>query len=448
MRKAEGKTLGTTVIPVVIDPDEDTEKVLSGSEFKRVWHVVRALRAHDEVLADELDAARRALGRQRTTVERVGKIVVDFPGDIDESFARAVDVKLVEASTPSWEMRFGTLEDFVEREGHARVPRDHLERGLRLGQWVGVQRSQYSKGKLSKERVARLETLPGWEWIAHDGRWDLNFAALETFVKREGHTLVPSDHMESGLRLGTWANGQRWTYRGGKLSKERIARLEALPAWEWSAFDERWDATFAALELFVEREDHALVPSDHMESGLRLGTWANGQRWTYSGCQISKERIARLEALPAWEWIPLDSKWDATFAALEAFVEREGHALVPQGRSESGFRLGAWVRAQRTRCRGGKLSEERIERLEALPAWTWDARDYDERWNTNFAALEAFVEREGHAREPAVHLESGLRLGKWVSVQRSQYGGCQLSKERINCLESLPGWAWKVRNND
>src|SRR5262249_18600099 len=60
IRKAEDKALGTVVIPAFVDEAADAEQALESGEFDRVWQVVKALRAHDEVLAQALDEARRA----------------------------------------------------------------------------------------------------------------------------------------------------------------------------------------------------------------------------------------------------------------------------------------------------------------------------------------------------------------------------------------------------
>ena len=62
IRKAAGKPLGTIVIPVFIDESEDADHVLSQSAFESVWQVLKALRAHDRRLADELDQLRLSLG--------------------------------------------------------------------------------------------------------------------------------------------------------------------------------------------------------------------------------------------------------------------------------------------------------------------------------------------------------------------------------------------------
>ena len=42
----------------------------------------------------------------------------------------------------SWDTAFGHLEGFVAREGHARVPRPHVEDDFHLGNWVAIQRAK------------------------------------------------------------------------------------------------------------------------------------------------------------------------------------------------------------------------------------------------------------------------------------------------------------------
>jgi predicted helicase len=48
MRKAEGKKYGYIIIPVLIPADVASDKVFSGDNFKVVWSVLNALRAHDD----------------------------------------------------------------------------------------------------------------------------------------------------------------------------------------------------------------------------------------------------------------------------------------------------------------------------------------------------------------------------------------------------------------
>lgn len=56
------------------------------------------------------------------------------------------------------------LDAYVEREGTARVPTEHIESGVRLGPWVSSVRQRYHQGKLSEDLVTALESRPGWQW--------------------------------------------------------------------------------------------------------------------------------------------------------------------------------------------------------------------------------------------------------------------------------------------
>ncbi len=59
------------------------------------------------------------------------------------------------------------------------------------------------------------------------------------------------------------------------------------------------------------------------------------------------------------------ANWEALFQALVAFKENQGHCGVPRRWGEHP-ELANWVNTQRQAFRGGKLSEERVARLEAL----------------------------------------------------------------------------------
>jgi hypothetical protein len=201
------------------------------------------------------------------------------------------------------------------------------------------------------------------------------FGLLLQFIEREGNARVPQSHVESGLKLGTWVNRQYRDYKSGKLEAERVAQLEALPGWTWAARQADWEEGFAALNIFVEREGHARVPQSHVESGLKLGAWVSRQRQYHRSEKLEPDRAARVEALPDWAWDPHQAAWDEVFAALTAFVEREGDARVPANHAESDYNLGKWAGHQRRRYTAGNLMPERVALLEALHGWSWTARN-------------------------------------------------------------------------
>jgi hypothetical protein len=126
-------------------------------------------------------SAVRELGRRGSFGKKPAKIVLELPSEIGVDFARAFDSRLVETTTPSWEFLYGLLERFAAREGHARVAAKHVEDEHQLGFWIANQRAACRAGRLSPERIAHLESLPGWDWnpggeAALGAAWEAGFS--------------------------------------------------------------------------------------------------------------------------------------------------------------------------------------------------------------------------------------------------------------------------------
>lgn len=68
------------------------------------------------------------------------------------------------------------------------------------------------------------------------------------------------------------------------------------------------------------------------------------------------------------------------------------------------------------------------------------------RFNLTVTALNNFVDREGHCRVPAAHVEvvdgAPLPLGSWVGYLRQRRRKGQLSRDKIEKLESIRDWQW------
>ena len=202
IRKAPDKKLGTIVLPVFLSEDEDPDQVLDESAFKHVWDVLKALRAHDEALGEELDELRRRLGARRVTASASRE---------DQAGRSRRPGRALSSSRPSTRgsssrpPRRGSstsacLERFVEREGHARVPSDGVRAAYRLGQWVMVQRRPHrGQNGTSAREAARM----GWDAHEAAGRR----ARIVRFVEREGHAQVP-EYTRDGFRLGQWVDVQ------------------------------------------------------------------------------------------------------------------------------------------------------------------------------------------------------------------------------------------------
>ena len=181
-----------------------------------------------------------------------------------------------------WQHAFAALKRFAEREGHVRMTQSYVESDVMLGAWVNTQRQAFSGGKLDPERVALLEGLPGWSWDPFADAWERNFAALEEFARREGHTRVSRSALVSGRELGRWADKQRRARARGALGADKVTLLESLPGWSWDPRTTKWDTALELLRRFSDREGHTLVPVSHVESEFPLGSWVITRRHEFS----------------------------------------------------------------------------------------------------------------------------------------------------------------------
>ena len=439
IRKADDKGVGTIVIPVFIASDGDPDAALNDSAFRPVWDVIKALRAHDDELAEQIDGLRRDLGHRGGLPRLPEKIHLDVPVTVGEDFVRAFDIRLVEQTSPAWEFWFGLLERYVDECGDALVRQSQEFGGYRLGSWITSQRSRKFKGLLSVERRERLEAMPGWSWDPKADQWADGFRHLEEFVALHGTAGVRDDYIcDDGYRLGKWVGKQRGKW--DNLSPDRQRRLEDTAGWTLDARDALWEASYMAITQYVQESGHANPPRGLQIAGVDLESWVRRQRSTFE--QLTDERRQRLQSLPGWTLNVIDARWELAFQALHKYVQEFGDAAVLQAYvTEEGLLLGKWVSFQRRSW--NKLSDQRRLRLSQLPGWTLDARG--SWWNDWFRRLEIFVAEHGSARVPQTYITpDGAKLGAWVSSQKTKWES--ISVERRKRLEQLPGWTAETRN--
>jgi superfamily II DNA or RNA helicase len=440
IRLASDKTIGTIVIPVFVDTDEDPAVALDNSAFKPVWDVIKALRSHDSQLGEHLDELRRQLGRQGDQPRLPAKIHLDLPEKVGIDFARAFDVRLVEQTTAPWEFWFGLLEEFVEVHGHSRVPNSYIVDGYRLGPWVTKQRSKRTDGTLPIDRAHRLQELNGWTWDPKADQWEEGFRRLLEYVARHGDARVPVSCRVEGYPLGNWVNIQRTQRSTGTLEADRERRLQAVTGWTWSARGDQWEEGFNRLLGYVDTHGNARVPSSYTVEGYRLGLFVNNQRHFYAKGTLRADRQQRFEALPGWTWAPRVDQWEQGFNRLLVYVETHGNARVPSSYAIDGYRLGAWVSQLRGKRTDGTLDPDRQRQLEALTGWTWNHTI--DHWEESFQRLLEYVETYGDAGVPASHKVDGYQLGGWVGKQRANHANGILGSDRERRLQELAGWTW------
>jgi len=259
-----------------------------------------------------------------------------------------------------WGSMHALLLRYKEREGDCNVPFVHQEGGEQLGMWLNTQRHNKKNGDLDTDRIEQLESA-GIVWDVLGRQWEGMHALLCAYQKRTGNCNVPLAHREDGKNLGSWLTKQRRDKKTGALGAKKEDALEALGV-VWNPTAQQWNSTYELLVQFKEREGHCNVPQGHREN---LGMWLVNQRTNKRTGKLDaglEKALADLGVV----WDLTAQQWSGMYTLLVRYKERNGDCNVPRGHREEGKNLGNWANTQRTSEKNGKLSKERIQRLEDL----------------------------------------------------------------------------------
>lgn len=377
-----------------------------------------------------------------------------------ETVLRGIDFKL-QPDGERWEAMLQRLKSYHTAHGDCLVPWK-WEKDPQLSTWVRTQRYFRKNNLLSPSRIAALDELR-FAWAPDaTGRpksepWDDMLARLRRFAAEHGHTRVPQTFADDP-KLANWVSTQRYFFRKGRLSADRIKSLnEAGFVWAINSrvmravsadtFGDRWQAMLEELRSYREKFGHCRVPSGWKENS-RLANWVSVQRRAHKLHRLSPDRIAQLEAV-GFVWsvpkVPDSSgiaavgmdTWPDMIAQLKDFRAEYGHCRVPQ-RWTKNRRLAAWVDRMRRMKKQARFAAEYVAELDDL-GFDWDPTTG--KWEKMFAALEAFKHEHGHTNVPLLYAANPA-LGNWVRNQRRDRKiGREIMRSRIERLDSL-GFVW------
>lgn len=452
VRGAKEQTKGTIVLPVFVGDEIDPFSEINKSNFKSIWAILKALRAHDDDLAVVLDQYRTDLAKNRNTNKRPisDKIIFDLPQKLEHTFSDSLRTMLVEATTETWEFWFGLLEVFVEREHHAIVPTEHYEGEYFLGSWVTNQRVNYKIGRLHPNKVNRLERVNGWVWDINEFQWRRKYDELLKYVNTTGSSRFfkkRKNQLDKLTELVEWCGRQRDSYRQGKLSTDRIKLLEALSDWSWDPYEDDFWLGVQKCREYLKLNQHlnpktSSADPELMECGFNIGTFvsvARGQKERMR--KNNPDRYDALDEIEGWIWDVEDYNWNANFNILVRFHREFGHARPAAKEIFEEFRIGGWVREQR--MRRSVMSADRIAKLEGLTRWSWDPH-FDDQLE-KLTALNSFIDKYGIAALRQHTEYNDIKIGKFAHNCRMSKKG--KSRKRINPeiearLEKIAGWTW------
>mgnify|MGYP002544004580 FL=1 len=255
-----------------------------------------------------------------------------------------------------------------------------------------------------------------------------------------GRTLQ-RDCTEAMTRAGSKTPGFRQerpmqqTYRlYGKLRREMEARWEVLCQ--------------AAADAAAKEGTLELPRSYTIHSGVPVGKWLELQRQVQAGQRpgrLTAEQAAKLEKLGIRWNHRLEAAWEKGFTSAQKYRTEHGDLLVPvRYRDKNDFALGEWIVYNRQRYLGGNLTQNRIERLEAI-GMVWSTSN--DLWEQNYAAATQYYLEHGDLEVPIKYeTPSGFGLGVWLGAQRAAHKAGELPQEQVERLDAL-GMDWTNRND-
>ena len=363
------------------------------------------------------DTVIKIMQKKNKSKEEIERMVRNFKIIDDYKEIRQLIKELDIKTVFGWDENYEKLKKFHEENG--RFPKRDEE----CGEWLSRQRQSFKKGKLSEERIKKLEEI-GKDWNKsleeiNSEKWEENYEKVKKFYEENGR--FPTQAEE----CGAWLNHQRRYAKKGELSEERIKKLEEIDK-DWNKSqeeqdNEQWEENYEKLKKFYE--ENGRFPKRDEE----CGEWLKSQCQTFKKGKLSEEKIKKLEEIGK-DWNKSkEEQWEVNNEKLKKFYEENGR--FPKIDEE----CGEWLISQRQSFKKGKLLEERIKKLEEIDKdWNKSQEEKNnEQWEENNDKLKKFYEKNG--RFPKIDEE----CGKWLIRQRQSFKKGKLSEEKIKKLEEI-----------
>ncbi|GHV39941.1 hypothetical protein FACS189490_04330 [Clostridia bacterium] len=271
----------------------------------------------------------------------------------------------------TWAENYAEAVAYFNEHGNSEIPQNYvLPNGKKLGLWIAKQRRDFNDGKLSEEKIKKLNNIDMRFDNALELQWEMKYAAAKAYFEKHGDLKVPNEfRTENGITLGVWINNLKQTRKNclRKISKEQLAMLDNLNmVWSIESADENWNSKYSLLQRYFKERGNSNAPYDCVFEQTALGEWVRTQRKRYKKGTLQKERVKKLEALKfKWDYSWGDEQWDLNFETALKYKEHYGVIDAPVTYiAENGRRIGLWFSHQRGDYRYGRLSQDRIQKLE------------------------------------------------------------------------------------
>jgi hypothetical protein len=194
--------------------------------------------------------------------------------------------------------------------------------------------------------------------------WNDSFKALETYKMIYNNCDVPPRYSPDQA-LARWVATQR--QRRNKMSEKHKKALDDIGFdWKLSA----WDEMFEKLQVYRVKHGDCCVPTN-WEEDPALAHWVTVQRVKHH--KLPNGKLNALSDIN-FAWDRYETKWLEMYQKLQHYHNVHGHCLVSRNKLQDPA-FYQWIKQQRFKYAKGKLSPDRIKKLNQLDfAWSVGAK--------------------------------------------------------------------------
>ncbi len=340
-----------------------------------------------------------------------------------------------------WDRLFKDYQKFKKKYNREPFHTSKNDSENKIVVWVGTQKIQYNRNKLSQDRIDKLNST-GIIWDILETAWEQSFNDYHSFKKE--HNREPSNKSKNNYEknIGCWATRQRIEYNKNNLSQDRIDKLNFI-GFTWDIKGDWWEQSFNAYVSF--RKEHGREPlhTSKNKSEKDIALWVTRQRKSYKRNKLSQDRIERLNSI-GFTWDIFESSWNQAFNDYQAFKEKYGREPSNSSKDESERFLAHWAGVQRRGSGRNRLplSKDKVDKLNSI-GFTWDIKG--DQWEQSFKDYQEF--KKENNREPSNHskVKPENSLGHWTNNQRQNYKKKEIiTQDHIDKLNSI-GFKWSLK---
>ena len=360
--------------------------------------------------------------------------------EIADNYIKTIDL--------DWYMMYERLKEYKKEFGDINVPIYYkTPDGILLGHWLSNIRSSYKNPmpgntRLNSNKIKLLEEL-GIDWAPIESQWENIYLIAKQYYEEKGDLLIPDKYVTAeNIKLGRWIATQRYNYKEGIISEEKIALLDKI-GMVWSVYDYDWMKMYDQAVLYYRENGNLLIPNNYKtKTKISLGSWIGKQRKNYREKKISDREVNLLNQI-GMVWSLSEYEWMKNYRLAVDYYNENGKLIIPKDyKTKDGFPLGRWIERQRKLFQDKVLSEKEISLLGSIDM-EWSKIDYN--WMEKYDLAVSYYKNKGDLLVPSRYTTvDGVNLGIWIKHQRKRYKENRISEREISLLDKI-GMVWSLQ---